>query len=348
MLNFCTLFDSNYLSRGLVTYQSLMTATHNTAHLYVFAFDDACFDVLSSMKLPNLTVISLSEFEDDALLAIKPTRSRGEYCWTCTSSTILYCLEKLKLDNCTYIDADMYFYTNPQVLIDEKADAADVIITEHRYTPQYDKSKLSGIYCVQFMYFQNTEGGRLVLNWWRDRCLEWCYNRHEDGKFGDQKYLDDWTNRFGDTVHVCRHLGAGLAPWNVQQFELSLSEGDIHCDVKENYKNLIFNDLWIGKEGKSEFNPVFFHFHGVKLYDNGAAIYAPRMYILNKTVRHIFYDIYLQKLQLAQEELVSFEPALDKKGLLTSRDYSEDRKKGWGAFIKTNVFNRLFKASATV
>ena len=76
MLHFCTLFDANYLARGLVTYESLRTTTEGGAHLYVFAFDDKCYDVLTTMQLPNLTVISLSEFEDEQLLAIKPTRSR--------------------------------------------------------------------------------------------------------------------------------------------------------------------------------------------------------------------------------------------------------------------------------
>ncbi|MFN3270416.1 MAG: hypothetical protein ACK42G_07510, partial [Candidatus Kapaibacteriota bacterium] len=34
----------------------------------------------------------------------------------------------------------------------------------------------------------------------------------------DQLYLDDWTERFKG-VHVMKHLGGGLAAWNVQQYE---------------------------------------------------------------------------------------------------------------------------------
>jgi hypothetical protein len=344
MLHFCTLFDSNYLSRGLVTYESLQTATVGQFHLYVFSFDDKCFEVLTSMKLKNMTVIPLSEFEDKDLLAIKPSRTQGEYCWTCTSSTILYCLKNFDIPHCTYIDADMYFYQNPQVLVDEMGETDDVLITEHRYTPQYDKVKLSGTYCVQFMLFKNTERGLNVLNWWRDRCLEWCFNRHEDGKFGDQKYLDDWTTRFKG-IHVLRYLGGGLAPWNVQQYDFTSQDGEIIGLVKDNFTKLYFNERFYHGHERAGFLPIFFHFHGVKLYENGAAIYAPRMYILSKTVRQFFYESYLQKLQLAQERLMSFDLDMEKRGYLSSRQYSEDRKKGWGAFVKTNLINKIFKMS---
>jgi hypothetical protein len=364
MLHFCTLFDANYLARGLVTYESLMATTEGSAHLYVFAFDDTCYDVLTNMKLPNLTVISLSEFEDAQLLDIKPTRSRGEYCWTCTSSTILYCIKKFDLPHCTYIDADMYFYQNPQILIDEKPDDCSVIITEHRYTPAYDKSKLSGKYCVQFMYFDNSEQGLTVLNWWRNRCLEWCFNRFEDGKFGDQKYLDDWTTRF-QGVHVLRHLGGGLAPWNIQQYNFYGSKESLSATIHSRSGipegviespfetwgtlNASFSNLYTntsGHQNKVHFFPaVFFHFHGVKLYKNGGAVYAPRMYILNRPVRSIFYEPYVQKVKAVQERLLSYDPNFDKTGYLSSKQFHEDRRKGWWGFVKTNVLNRFLKTN---
>ena len=113
-------------------------------HLYVFAFNDECFSVLKSLYLANMTVISLPEFEDEELLKVKPTRSRGEYCWTCSSSTILYVLDNYDVDHCTYIDADLYFCASPQILLDEMDESESVLITPHRYTPQYDQSEKTG------------------------------------------------------------------------------------------------------------------------------------------------------------------------------------------------------------
>ena len=95
------------------TFESLL-ATSQQFHLYVVAFDKAALDFLQELSLANMTTISLTEFEDDQLLQIKPTRTAAEYCWTCTSSLILYCLNRYNLDSCTYVDADMYFFDDPQ------------------------------------------------------------------------------------------------------------------------------------------------------------------------------------------------------------------------------------------
>ncbi|CAH2030482.1 hypothetical protein [Trichlorobacter ammonificans] len=219
MLTFCTLFDANYLTRGLALYHSLRTHSE-AATLYVYCFDKEAHTMLSRLALPGLVPVSLEEFETPELLAVKPNRSRGEYCWTCTAHTIRDALTRFSLPAVTYLDADLFFFQTPALLLDEFQRAeASVLLTEHRYTPRYDQSAASGRYCVQFMTFVADPRGLTTLDWWCDRTLEWCFNRHEDGKFGDQKYLDDWTERFSG-VHVLQHTGGGVAPWNVQQYRI--------------------------------------------------------------------------------------------------------------------------------
>src|SRR5262245_55029603 len=114
MTNFCTLFDSIYLSRGLALYTSLQTVT-TSFHLYVVSFYKKTYTYLSQSHLLNLTVIPLSDLEDKELLKIKPHRNTTEYFWTCASSAILYCLKHLGLPSCTYLDADMLFFDDPQL-----------------------------------------------------------------------------------------------------------------------------------------------------------------------------------------------------------------------------------------
>lgn len=292
MINFCTLFDSNYLARGIVLYKSLIQ-TNTSFHLYVFAFDDKCYETLLKQNYPHLTVISLKQFEDDELLKVKPTRSPAEYCWTCTPSIILYCIKKYDLPSCTYLDADMYFYSDPTVLIDEMGEKS-VLISEHRYTKLYDQSKISGIYCVQFVCFKNTTDGMKVLRWWRNACIEWCYSYVEDGKFGDQKYLDTWPRDY-DCVHVLQHEGGGIAPWNIQQYFV----------VKENDQYFVIN-----KKTKRKFQLVFIHYHGLKFHLDRIINFSHPLYDLPDEIKNKFYIPYSKELVSTARSLagISFDP----------------------------------------
>ena len=294
MYNFCTLFDSNYLSRGLAMYESLSRHCKDF-HLYVFAFDSKTFEVLRKFNLSNTTIISLDQFEDKELLKVKKERSKVEYLWTCSSSIILYVLENYKVDNCTYLDADIYFFNSPNGLIDEVGNNS-VIITKHRYTLKYDQSTTSGIYCVQFVFFRNDETGIKVLRWWRDTCIKWCYITTESGRFGDQKYLDDWPERFRG-VHVLQHLGGGLAPWNIQQYDFYLK-----------YTQLF------GRENKTkkEFEVIFYHFHGLKFLNNNKVDLGG--YEISKNVINTFYKPYLKHVEKIKRDILSIDNSFDPHG----------------------------------
>lgn len=322
-LNFCTLFDTNYLSRGIAMYESLVKQD-NDFHLYVIAFDSTTNRVLREMKFERMTIVSLSEFEDEKLLSVKPSRTKTEYCWTCTSSVILYCIKKFNLPGCIYVDADIYFYRSPKELLMEMPNNQHVMITSHRYTRYYDQSKASGTYCVQFMYFDNSEKSIGLLTWWRERCLEWCFNRIEDGKFGDQKYLDHWVADH-DFVWELKHLGGGLAPWNVQQYR--------------------FDTNFIGREVKSgrTFAPVFYHYHGLKFYQYGKVILAPNTYCISHSVKTIFYQPYIAQLHKAKMFVERYDASIDPHGIQTSSSYLLNKYlKGKFSFINRNFIKRIF------
>ncbi len=304
-LNFCTLFNSAYLARGIVLYESLLKHCPDF-HLYVFAFDDKTFQYLSQANYKHLTPISLKDFEDDKLLAVKPTRSAAEFCWTCTPSTILYCLTKFNAANCTYIDADMCFYSNPMVLVEEM-NGKSVLITEHRYTSKYDQTQKSGKYCVQFITVFNNAEGLKVINWWRDSCIDWCYARHEDGKFGDQKYLDVWTSKFTG-VHELQHLGGGLAPWNIQQYNFTLNNGKLQG-----------TEITTGKN----FEAVFFHFHSLKFFDNDIVLLTDPGYDLNTNVIDLFFKPYVRALMNAKKHIQKTNNSFDPNGSAGKAPYGE-------------------------
>jgi len=282
MLYFCTLFDNNYLSRGLAMYESLRSHCEDF-NLFILAFNDITYNILTDLSLPNTVIIKLSDFEDDTLLSIKNQRSIAEYCWTCTPSLLYYCIQNYNLPHCTYIDADLYFYSNPNILFDELNNKS-VSLSPHWYTSVYDKSSLTGIYCVQYVTFKNDNNGIEALKWWKTSCNNWCYARFEDGKFGDQKYLDDWPSRFTN-VHIQKNKGGGFAPWNIQQYK----------PIK------IDNFIFFNKYDKYSYKLIFYHFHDIRFREDNK-IDLGNYFLPNWALKYLYFP-YIKHLFKIESQL---------------------------------------------
>jgi hypothetical protein len=300
MYYFITLFDKNYLSRGLALYKSLLKNCDNFI-LYVLAIDLETDRYLSGLNESTLKVISLSSVETKylELFSVKGKRTRGEYCWTLTPYCIQYAITTFNLDFCIYLDSDIYFFNDPKCIIENLGNDS-VIITEHRYSPEYDQTYTSGKYCVQFMYFKNNSSGLNVLEWWRHCCFEWCYARNEDGKFGDQKYLDDWTTRFKN-IYVPTHIGCGLAPWNINRYDLSLVNDRLYIqDRITKEKNIV----------------IFYHFHGLiktRISSYRLLWHLGNGYDIDETIKEFIYREYI-------DEIINIEGKLDKTLIMSISD----------------------------
>src|SRR4051812_47673010 len=90
---FCTLFDKNYLFRGLALYRSLERWAGDF-RLFVVCMDTESYDVLSRLALPRATLVRLDQLEDEELLKAKANRTLIEYYWTCTPSLPLYVMDR--------------------------------------------------------------------------------------------------------------------------------------------------------------------------------------------------------------------------------------------------------------
>lgn len=295
---FCTLFDSNYLDKGLALYYSMEKVIKEFT-LYIFAFDKKCEETLNLLNLKSAIVIGLGEFETEQMLKLKGERSRAEYCWTCTPISIEYVMERYNVDICTYIDADLYFFADPSILLNEvRGDDYSVMITEHRFEETENGRKLmdkNGKYCVQFNTFKNNAQGRAVLSWWKEKCIEWCFFRHEDNRMGDQKYLENWTKDFKG-VHELQNLGGGLAYWNLMQYNFSKIENG----------QILLRD----RKNNNEFKVIFVHFQNLR--------YLPFHKInlkagsISKKIKYPLYYTYLSHVEkiramLYEEYKISFE-----------------------------------------
>jgi hypothetical protein len=221
MEHYVTLFDSVFLPQGLSLHSSLELHAGSYT-LWVLCMDDEAKVVLEKLNKPNIKTIALSEVETPELLAVKADRTIGEYCWTLTPLTPKIVFERDKsVQRVTYLDADLYFLKDITPIFQEfETSCKATLITEHGYAAEHDKSATHGHFCVQFMSFIRDKS-EPVRAWWEEKCIEWCFDRSENGKFGDQKYLDDWPDRFSDLVHVLQHQEWTLAPWNATRFPYS-------------------------------------------------------------------------------------------------------------------------------
>lgn len=279
-------------------YKSLLRVSDDFK-LWILCFDELTYKLLTKMSLKNVELISLVEFEDEDLQRVKKDRSTVEYFWTCTPSLPLYILNRYpELSMITYIDADLYFYSDPSPIFKE-FNTNSILLIEHRYAKDIEnKTKNNGIYNVQFITFRNDEPGITALKWWRDRCIEWCYRRSEDGKMGDQKYLDDWTTRFCN-VCVLKNKGAGLAPWNIIKYNIKKSENGIYVD---------------------EDKLIFYHFHFFKMFSD--KLFNLSIYTLRNDHKWLIYKPYIKSIG----ETIYF-----------VKRYDKTFKKGYSSFQFDNI-----------
>jgi hypothetical protein len=245
---FCTLFDSGYLFKGAVMLRSLKLHCPD-AIVFVLCLDDLASDILNSLQIEGCICIPLSLVESDAVLAAKSNRNIAEYCWTLSSCFTAWLMDnRPEVDLITYLDADLMFFSSPEPLFEELKDAS-IGIMEHRFIPRLQHLESKGRFCVEWVSFRRDAQGLACLYRWRDQCLEWCYDRLEAGRMGDQKYLDTWPQDYSRT-RVLQHLGAGVAPWNYS-----------NCSyAKDGEDQLRVGDVPL----------IFFHFHQFQLIDNGS------------------------------------------------------------------------------
>jgi len=233
---FCTYFDRNYLTRGLALYESLRRYCPNF-ELWVLCLDKVAWQLLADLNLPDIKLIRMEEFEEKNpdLLAVKAGRNPLEYYFTCSPILPSFVLQKSSAINLiTYLDADMWFFRNPEGIFQEIAEHSIAIVRHNFSPPVKDIEAKSGTYNVSWITFRRDEQGLECLNLWRKQCLDWCYDRSEGDRNGDQKYLDAWPGKFTN-LKVIEQIGAGAAPWNVGQYKLSERRDGVYLNGQPLY-----------------------------------------------------------------------------------------------------------------
>ena len=281
MKNLCTVSDINYLLQGLTLYESLKKTTSDFI-LHYLCIDEKSYDVLKPLENNTLKVYSVDTFvsSDPLLLNLKNSEYRY-FCWSLAS----YFSNKLlsKVEFITYIDSDIYFHGNIDIILKEIG-SRDVGIFRHRQFP-LNTYRPEGLYNVGVVFFRNSELGVSVSDWWSDAVLNKKYREY--ATCGDQKYLDNFPNLCPpESIYLDENIGHG-APWLWQLYEFI----DTHKIKWENKEQ----DL------------IFTHFSQFKFEDTGYVpslmhhIYTPMdEYSTNPNLK-LIYDDYFTNLKLTKK-----------------------------------------------
>jgi hypothetical protein len=120
-------------------------------------------------------------------------------------------------------------------------------VIEHRFSAQMHHLIVYGRFNVGWIGFSTTTEGLELIADYRNSCLEWCYEKLDGDRYGDQKYLDYWPQKFPNCV-ISNQPAANVAVWNISGRNLTMH-----------------NDIFFIDD-----NPlIFYHFQGVARLKSG-------------------------------------------------------------------------------
>ena len=241
--------------------------------------DNYTFDYLSKMKLSTVKLYKIQDLESniEGLNTAKKNRNMVEYFFTCSPAICKNVLIKNpNISSITYLDSDLYFFSSPKVIFDEIKDCS-VAIVEHRFHWITKRQIKYGRFNVGWVTFRNDKEGNSCLDLWLKDCINWCYQKVEKDRYGDQKYLDRWPKLFKN-LKIIENVGANAAIWNVKNYKWNLKENKI-----------LLNNTPL----------VFYHFANIyqidenKFNTNLSRVLKPLKGVLRENV----YKVYLKNLK---------------------------------------------------
>lgn len=171
-----------------------------------------------------------------------------------------------------YLNSDIFFLRDPHVLWADQ-EGWDVKLFPHNYSfINRIRLKKFGEFNAGAIAITKSEESLKVIEKWANECASWCFDRAENGKYADQKYLEDF-ELWSSKVSKAKSKTMNLASW-----VSAPKDGDF-------------------------LNCIFYHFHG--LVSHGEYVVLPHIQYLrlSKKLEKNMHRDYLEKLGLLETEL---------------------------------------------
>lgn len=238
---FCMVVSRTRLIQAIACFLSLYKNMDNFK-VYILCVDEKCYEFLKEINLDKIVLVTIAELNREDLLAIKASRKLNQYCWTLKPGFIKYIFTlDDSINRVTYIDSDLFFYQNPNVIFENQPDASVLLSSGEIFLPMYSKEfnqtmqTLTGNFNSGFISFKKDINGLQCVNWWDKMCVDSCTSNPEDNKFGDQKYLDDMPFLFNNVYEITTQ-GINIGHWNYLKYKFTVSNDN----VMVNNNKLIF------------------------------------------------------------------------------------------------------------
>lgn len=218
---FSSIFDARFAARWLAMHRSL--AAHVPGmRMCVLCLDDVSGSMVERLGVPGVSVLTLAELEarDPELVAAKDTRAPREYISVARPCFLLRLLEDERPRALVYVDADLMFFADPDPFLRELDSGSVVLVPQWHSDEKRQLDEVFGIYNAGTIAFRSDADGLGAARRWREQCLEWTGFTPQPGRFGNQRYLNEWPAEQRG-VHVASDIGLGVAPWNVERYELA-------------------------------------------------------------------------------------------------------------------------------
>ena len=127
-----------------------------------------------------------------------------------------------------FLDPDTCLYSSPASILAD-LDQHPILLTPHYTTPQPRTAHESDLAMMRFGSFnlgffavRRGTDAAAFLNWWHDRCIDFCFMESQFGLSTDQKWGTVAPCLF-ESLKVSFNLGYNMAPWNTFERELSVA-----------------------------------------------------------------------------------------------------------------------------
>jgi hypothetical protein len=176
------------------------------------------------------------------------------------------------------------FFSNPEILFAE-LDGKYASLVPHRFSKKHDRALIMGRYCVQFNTFFNDAHSREIIQYWKKDSKE--YSKNKPHSYPGQKSLDKWAQEF-EFVREISNMGAGVAPWNIEDYEIDSIDDRIYV-----------NKLPL----------VFYHFHQFGWNNDGSYHFCS--YKIPQKAIDLIYTQYIHAISDAEKLVHQIDPGFN-------------------------------------